>query len=92
MCKWVCGRHWTACDCASKAFNPAPGTKLVLTPRQEKLLRLLRDQRSMAPAEIWKALKVSKQGAMNLINPLLDAGLIEKLGSKETGHYALHKP
>ena len=66
----------------------SPG-KLVLRPRQEQLLRLLRDHGSMAPSELWSALRISKQGAMDLLRPLLDAGLVEKLGTKKTGRYAL---
>ena len=66
--------------------------KLVLRPKQEKLLHLLRDQGSMAPGEIWKALGVSRQGAMDLLHPLLTAGLVEKTGSKKTGRYALREP
>jgi len=66
--------------------------KLVLRPRQEQLLHLLRDHGSMAPGEIWKALGVSRQGAMDLLRPLLDAGLVEKVGGKKTGHYVLRNP
>jgi Fic family protein len=66
----------------------SPG-KLVLRPRQEQLLRLLRDHGSMAPSELWSALRISKQGAMDLLRPLLDAGLVEKIGTKKTGRYAL---
>ncbi len=63
--------------------------KLVLRPRQEQLLHLLRDHGSMAPGEIWQALGVSRQGAMDLLRPLLDAGLVEKVGGKKTGRYVL---
>lgn len=63
--------------------------KLVLRPRQEQLLHLLRDHGSMSPGEIWATLGVSRQGAMDLLRPLLDAGLIEKLGGKKTGRYTL---
>ena len=63
--------------------------KLVLRPRQEKLLHLLRDHGSMAPSELWSALRISKQGAMDLLRPLLAAGLVEKIGTKKTGRYAL---
>ncbi len=66
--------------------------KLILRPRQEQLVRLLRDHRSMAPAEIWKTLGVSRQGAMDLLRPLLEAGLVEKIGGKKTGKYVLRKP
>jgi Fic family protein len=63
--------------------------KLLIKPKQEKLLLLLRDHGEMAPAQIWQALRVSKQGAMDTINPLLKAGIIEKVGSRKTGRYRL---
>jgi Fic family protein len=66
--------------------------KLVLRPRQEQLLNLLRDHGSMAPGQIWQALGVSRQGAMDLLRPLLEAGLVEKVGGKKTGHYILRNP
>ena len=75
-----------------QAFSVKSSTKLVLRPRQEELLNLLRDHRSMAPSEIWKGLGVSKQGAMDLLRPLLEAGLVEKLGGKKTGRYVLKNP
>ena len=75
-----------------RGFEGMAGRKLVLRPRQEKLLHLLRDHGSMAPGEIWEALGVSRQGAMDLLRPLLDAGLVEKIGTKKTGMYVLRKP
>jgi Fic family protein len=69
-----------------------PRQKLVLRPRQERLLQLLRDSGSMAPAEIWAALGISRQGAMDLLRPLMEAGVIEKVGSKKTGRYVLRQP
>ncbi len=63
--------------------------KLALRPRQEQLLHLLRDRGSMAPNEIWSALSVSRQGAMDLLKPLIAAGLVEKVGGAKTGHYVL---
>lgn len=74
-----------------QAFSVKSSTKLVLRPRQEELLNLLRDHRSMAPSEIWKGLGISKQGAMDLLRPLLEAGLVEKVGGKKTGRYVLKK-
>jgi Fic family protein len=65
--------------------------KLVLRPRQERLLQLLRDHGNMSPAELWAALNVSKQGAMDLLRPLIAAGLVEKIGGKKTGRYALRR-
>lgn len=66
--------------------------KLVLRPRQEQLLHLLRDHGGMAPAEIRAALSVSRQGAMDLLRPLLDAGVVEKVGGNKTGRYVLRRP
>ncbi|MBI2440191.1 MAG: Fic family protein [Lentisphaerae bacterium] len=65
------------------------GRKMILRPRQEQLLQLLRDRGSLAPREIWDALAVSKQGAMDLIKPLIEAGLIVRTGTKKTGRYQL---
>jgi Fic family protein len=70
-------------------FQGSHPEKLVLSPRQERVLGLLADHGGLAPAEIWKALDVSKQGAMNILNPLIEAGLIEKRGSAKTGKYFL---
>jgi len=75
-----------------QTFQVTSAEKLVLRPRQEQLLHLLRDHGSMAPGAIWKALGVSRQGAMDLLRPLLDAGLVEKVGSKKMGRYGLRKP
>ncbi|HLP97958.1 MAG TPA: Fic family protein [Sideroxyarcus sp.] len=63
--------------------------KLVLRPRQEQLLHLLRDHGGMTPAEIWAALDISRQGAMDLLRPLLEAGVVEKVGGNKTGRYVL---
>ena len=63
--------------------------KLVLRPKQEQLLQLLRDHKSMSPSEIWGALDISKQGALDLLNPLIDAGLVKRVGSRKSGRYIL---
>jgi Fic family protein len=75
-----------------QSFQGKQPEKLVLRPRQEQLLKLLRDHGSMSPAELWDSLGVSRQGAMDLLRPLLDAGLVEKAGSRKTGRYALIRP
>lgn len=74
-----------------QTFQPGPGKKIVLRPKQEHLLRLLADQGPMSPSDIWAALAISKQGAMDLINPLMEAGMIEKTGGKKTGRYSLRR-
>ncbi len=70
-------------------FQAAGSAKITLTPRQEHLLGLLRDHGSLSPTEIWKHLDVSRQGAMNILSPLLEAGLVEKRGTQKTGRYFL---
>lgn len=74
-----------------KFANQPAGKKLTLRPRQEQLLQLLRDHGSMPPSEIWTALKVSRQGAVNLINPLIEAGLVVREGTRKSGRYRLRK-
>ncbi len=70
-------------------LQSASPDKLTLTPKQEHLLGLLRDQGSLPPSEIWSQLMVSKQGANKLMKPLLDAGLIQKRGTAKSGRYFL---
>ncbi|MCX6935355.1 MAG: Fic family protein [Verrucomicrobia bacterium] len=68
--------------------SKSPG-KIFLRPRQERLLQILRDHRSMAPSEIWAALRISRQGAMDLLRPLMKSGMVKKVGGKKTGRYLL---
>ena len=66
--------------------------KIILRPRQEQLLQLLRDRQSMTPAEIWQALDISRQGALDLLNPLMKAGLVVRIGNRKCGRYQLKQP
>ena len=79
-------RVWTRVQTFSAG---ATRTKLVLRPKQEQLLQLLRDHKSMTPQEIWDALGMTKQGAMKLMQPLLDAGLVQRVGTRKMGRYIL---
>ena len=63
--------------------------RVVLRPRQEQLLKLLGQSGAMTPAELWAALKISKQGAMDLLRPLVKAGLVKRVGTLKTGRYVL---
>ena len=63
--------------------------KVVLRPRQEQLLKALGKSGGMTPAQIWAALKVSKQGAMDLLRPLVKAGLVKRVGTLKNGSYVL---
>jgi Fic family protein len=79
-------RVWTRVQ----KLSAQPGRKkLVLRPKQEQLLQLLREHKSMTPGEIWDALGVSKQGALDLLRPLINAGLVKRVGTKKEGRYIL---
>jgi len=47
------------------------------------------DHKSLTPREIWDALAVSKQGALDLLRPLIQAGLVRRIGTQKTGRYIL---
>jgi Fic family protein len=79
-------RVWTRIQ---KLTATAGKGKLVLRPKQEQLLHLLREHRAMTPREIWDAVGVSKQGALDLLRPLIKAGLVRRIGTKKTGRYVL---
>jgi Fic family protein len=78
-------RVWTRVQ----KLSAHPGEKLVLRPKQEQLLQLLRDHKSMTPREIWDGLDISKQGALDLLRPLIKAGLVKRVGTKKSGRYIL---
>ena len=64
-------------------------SKLVLRPKQEQLLHLLREHKALTPREIWDAVGISKQGALDLLRPLMKAGLVRRIGTKKAGRYVL---
>lgn len=71
-------------------FSASKGrAKLVLRPKQEQLLQLLRARGSLSPREIWDGLAISKQGAMDLLRPLVEAGMIERVGTLKHGRYVV---
>ncbi|MGH7235812.1 MAG: Fic family protein [Nitrospiraceae bacterium] len=63
--------------------------KIVLRPKQELLLGMLRDRKSLTPRQIREGVGISKQGAMNLLNPLLEAGMVRRIGTRKSGRYIL---
>ena len=66
--------------------------KVVLRPKQEQVLQLLKEGRGLTPRAIREAIGISRQGAMDLLNPLLKAGLVERVGTKKSGRYVLVSP
>ncbi len=79
-------RVWTRLQHLAVQFRHK---KIFLRPRQERLLQLLAEHKSMTPRAIWDALGVSKQGALDLLRPLVEAGLVQRTGTRKSGHYAL---
>jgi Fic family protein len=79
-------RVWTR---AQKFSAHGGKAKLVLRPKQEQLLHLLREHKALTPRQIWEGIGVSKQGALDLLRPLMKAGLVRRIGTKKTGRYVL---
>jgi Fic family protein len=79
-------RVWQRIQQFSASRGRAP---LVLRPKQEQLLQLLRTRGGLSPREIWDGLRVSKQGAMDLLRPLLKAKLVRRVGTLKNGRYML---
>jgi Fic family protein len=64
------------------------GHRLVLTPKQERLLAILhRGPQSIS--EIQAEFKLTKPGAHFILKPLLAAGLVKREGGHKTGRYRL---
>jgi Fic family protein len=72
-----------------QSYQMKAPAKFVLRPRQEQLLQLLKLRGGMAPSEIWEALQISKQGSLDLLNPLIEVGLVERVGTRKKGYYQL---
>ncbi|HEY3931389.1 MAG TPA: hypothetical protein VGM58_03365 [Verrucomicrobiae bacterium] len=47
------------------------------------------EHKSMTPRELWDAIGVSKQDALDLLRPLIKAGLVKRVGTKKAGRYTL---
>ncbi|OGR81990.1 MAG: hypothetical protein A3J74_01870 [Elusimicrobia bacterium RIFCSPHIGHO2_02_FULL_57_9] len=78
-------RAWSRIEAVSLSTK---GEQLILSPKQEKLLTLLR----MGPKsikEIQDSLGVTKPGAHHVLKPLLDAEIIRREGGHKTGKYRI---
>lgn len=62
--------------------------QLVLSQKQEKLLTLLQE-RSLSIKDIQEALKVTKPGAHVVLKPLIEQGIVKRIGGYKTGKYSL---
>ena len=70
--------------------NATGGEALILTPKQERLLTLLRDA-PLGIFDIMKELRVTttRAGAHHIIKPLIEHKLVVRRGSHKTGKYML---
>ena len=64
------------------------GMPISLSPNQEKILRLLRESPA-GISEIQAEINVTKPGAHFLLKPLIEKGLIKRVGGHKTGKYTL---
>ena len=78
-------RVWKRIESVSASVKGKP---LTLTPKQEKLLAILRRQ-ALGIHDIQKALGVTKPGAHHILKPLLEAGLVQREGGHKTGKYRM---
>ena len=78
-------RTWKRIEAVSASDK---GKALTLTPKQERLLALLR-QGPLGILEIQKALGVTKPGAHHILKPLLGAALVKREGGHKTGKYRI---
>ena len=64
------------------------GEKIVLTPKQEALIKILRDG-PLGIHDIQGKLKVTRPGAHFILKPLVERGILKRVGGYRTGKYAL---
>lgn len=64
-------------------------TPVLLTLRQEKLLRLLQERGPLGIREISRALRVTSPGAHYALKPLLKQGVVQIIGAHKTTRFAL---
>jgi len=67
----------------------SPASKIYLSPRQEEVLRILRDSHPLTVAEIKKKLKITKARINQIISPLIKNGLVIKEGQSRATRYRL---
>jgi len=60
-----------------------------LTPRQEKLINLLKDAGDLSAKDIAQSLKITIQGVHFILKPLINAKMLKRRGGKKTGKFGL---
>jgi DNA-binding MarR family transcriptional regulator len=81
-------RAWKRIE-AIRGENLSGGEALILTPKQERLLMLLRHS-ALGINDIMKELRVTtRAGAHHIIKPLVQHKLVARKGGHKTGKYVL---
>ncbi len=81
-------RAWKRIE-AIRGENAAGGEALILTPKQERLLTLLRHS-PLGINDIMKELRVTtRAGAHHIIKPLVQHNLVARKGGHKTGRYVI---
>lgn len=68
-----------------------PATRIVLMPKQERLLQLLVHSPRLGGGELARSLSITRSHLSKILRPLLDAGLVHKDGSTKSAFYGLHR-
>lgn len=63
--------------------------KILLSPRQEELLRILRDRPLSGAADLRKILKVTRARINQILSPLIIGGVVAKIGKGKSTKYKL---
>jgi hypothetical protein len=45
--------------------------------------------KELTPQEIWDGIGVSKQGALDLLHPLMKTGVVKRVGTRKSRRYVL---
>jgi Fic family protein len=65
------------------------GPEILLSPRQEELIRLLRDSGSLSTGKIIEAMKITRARVNQIIQPLVKARIVEPAGKARATIYRL---
>lgn len=96
MTNWLEYYFETVAESLSRAWMrimklPRSGVSesLSFTPKQEKVVNLLRDAGDLSAKDIADSLKVTVQGVHFILKPLIKAKIVVRKGGKKTGKFGL---
>lgn len=74
---------------ASNLIRSSKGQRIHLTPKQEEVLRLLKEEGVMSSAQICKIMEINRSRVNQLVAPLVKVGVIFKEGATRGARYGL---